>query len=147
MPVSGAKAKPPGEKVHRVPPVHEWIEVERIPYDGPVPLLGPRYRVDPESGLKVRTEWPPRTREWWRVISAMPHCVLWDETDWQYAIDVAEVHARFIEGASGTELRIREKVLGNTMDARRDLRIRYIDPKPEAAPPAEVPDNVHYLNL
>ena len=30
------------------------------------------------------------------------------------------------------ELRMREKVLGTTVDARRDLRIRYVDLEPEA---------------
>ncbi|MEV2236688.1 hypothetical protein [Micromonospora sp. NPDC049891] len=49
-------------------------------------------------------------------------------------MDTAEVHARFVEGGSATELRIREKLLGTTLDARRDLRIRYVDPKPAASP-------------
>jgi hypothetical protein len=29
------------------------------------------------------------------------------------------------------ELRQREKIMGTTVDSRRDLRIRYIDPEPE----------------
>ena len=127
----GAKPKPPGEARHRVPAVHEWTEVPNVPYEGEVPLLPQRWAVDKEEGVKVHLEWPARTRQWWRVISSMPHCVLWTEADWTYALDVAEIHARFIEGANGTELRIREKMLGNTMDSRRDLRIRYVPVKPE----------------
>lgn len=60
----------------------------------------------------------------------MPHCVLWTEADWDFAIDALEVAARFYEGhpPSAVELRNREKQLGTTIDYRRDLRIRYIDP-------------------
>jgi hypothetical protein len=64
----------------------------------------------------------------------MPHCVLWSETDWEYAVDTAQVHAQFSTGDMrvAAELRNREKLLGNTFDARRDLRIRYVDPnRPE----------------
>jgi hypothetical protein len=55
----------------------------------------------------------------------------------------AEAHARFVEGwrgcASGAELRAREKLLGMTRDARRDLRIRYVPaPDPDAPLPANV---------
>lgn len=58
----------------------------------------------------------------------MPHCVLWNEADWEYALDVAHVHARFDEGDMrvAAEVRNREKLLGNTFDSRRDLRIRYV---------------------
>lgn len=59
----------------------------------------------------------------------MPHCVLWSETDWAYALDTAQVHAKFSTGDMrvAAELRNREKLLGNTFDSRRDLRIRYVD--------------------
>ena len=64
----------------------------------------------------------------------MPHCVLWQPSDWQFAIDTAVLHAAFARGdlARSKELRVREKVLGTTAEARRDLRIRYVGA--EAAP-------------
>jgi hypothetical protein len=65
----------------------------------------------------------------------MPHAVLWDEADWQYAFDTAAAKQLFyLSGGAtnGSEVRIREKVMGTTWDARRDLRIRYVDPKEEA---------------
>lgn len=127
MAVAGRKLKPEDERRNRMPPTHEWTEVPDVRYAGPVPALPARWGFD-SDGFKVRQTWPARTKHWWEVISAMPHCVLWNEADWLYALDVAECHARFIEGTSGTELRIREKMLGNTMDARRDLRIRYVKP-------------------
>jgi hypothetical protein len=63
----------------------------------------------------------------------MPHCVLWSESDWEFALDTAFVKGIFhMQGSNvyATELRNREKVLGTTADYRRDLRIRYADPKP-----------------
>ena len=74
----------------------------------------------------------------------MPHCSLWSRADWQFALDTAEVHARFVAGAGATELRIREKLLGVTLDARRDLRIRYVQAA-EGVGDVEAPANV--LNL
>jgi len=132
-----------------MPPTHDWIEVEDVPYHGPAPLLPNRYRTieDDADNHQIRLKWPARTRHWWSVVSSMPHCVLWTESDWQFALDVAEIHARFVEGANGTELRIREKLLGVTMDSRRDLRIRYVAARPEPVASEDVPDNVRYLDL
>jgi hypothetical protein len=65
----------------------------------------------------------------------MPHCVLWSGSEWDFAFDSLEVAAQFHEGDArlATELRNRERVLGTTVDYRRDLRIRYV-PAPEAQP-------------
>ncbi len=53
-------------------------------------------------------------------------------------MDTAIVAAAFHSGsvAAAAELRQREKILGTTLDARRDLRIRYVDP----GAPAETED-------
>lgn len=121
MPLAGRKPKPEDQKRHRNPPTHEWIEVEHRYYDGPKPDPG---------------RLPAATARWWEIISRMPHCVLWDEADWAFAVDTAKVHAIFTTkriGWAATELRNREKLLGTTLDARRDLRIRYV----EQATPAE----------
>jgi len=59
----------------------------------------------------------------------MPHSVLWSESDWAYALETAEVSARFYADGNtqaATELRNRDKVLGLTWDSRRGLRIRYV---------------------
>jgi hypothetical protein len=44
-----------------------------------------------------------------------------------------------------TELRNREKVLGTTIDSRRDLRIRYTEPA--SPPPAGVTNRDQYRDL
>ena len=79
------------------------------------------------------TGWPAATLRWWRAISRMPHCVVWTASDWQFALDTAVIAAAFHAGdyRLAAELRQREKVLGTTVDARRDLRIRYLDPDSE----------------
>ena len=48
------------------------------------------------------------------------------------ALVAAEFHGGNVRVA--TELRNREKVMGTTVDFRRDLRIRYIDPKQPPKP-------------
>lgn len=48
-------------------------------------------------------------------------------------MDTAALKAKFhTDGGTGlaTECRNREKVMGTTVDYRRDLRIRYVEPKP-----------------
>ena len=135
MAVPGAKMKPDGQRRTRHAPTHDWVEVENAPFAGAPDL--PRRR----------TAWPAATRRWWEAISTMPHCCLWSRADWQFAFDTAEVHARFVEGDSGTEVRIREKVLGTTADARRDLRIRYVAPRPAQTESAEVVKLDSYRDL
>jgi len=67
----------------------------------------------------------------------MPHCALWSESDWLFAVDSASTAALYHETGdmrASSELRQRERVLGVTADARRDLRIRYV---PEVAEPTD----------
>lgn len=140
MAVRGTKPKPPGQAVNRNQPTHEWVEVEDAPFEGGPEL--PELRAD-------GSEWPERTRVKWDVWRAMPHAKLWSPADWDYALDCIEVAAKFHESCAvgmATELRNREKLLGTTMDFRRDLRIRYVEPKPEQEP-AEVTRIDDYRNL
>jgi hypothetical protein len=50
-------------------------------------------------------------------------------SDWQFAIDTARIARNLHAGKTSVaaEVRQREKIMGNTFDARRDLRIRYVD--------------------
>lgn len=122
MPIPGTK--PAEERRRRNKPTHDWTEVDDVPFDG-----GPKL---PPTKAGERT-WPTATRRWWKAISRMPHCVLWDEGDWIFALDTACIHAAFHNGdiKAATELRNREKVMGTTVDFRRDLRIRYVEPAVE----------------
>lgn len=136
MPVPGRKPKPESQRVNRNRPTHEWVEVLDEPFAGEAPEL-------PEA-----IGWPAGTRRWWDVLSRMPHCSLWSESDWQFALDTALIAKAFHEGDMrvATELRQREKILGTTADARRDLRIRYVK-QVEAAVPAGVTSLADYRDL
>ena len=133
MAMAGRK---PSERptVTRHKPTHDWTEVADVPYQGDRPELPTsRLVMNPKGELE---EFPiePRTRDWWEAISTMPHCVLWRKSDWQFAVDTAMVHADACHGKTTAmgELRQREKIMGTTVDARRDLRIRYVEPEAEA---------------
>jgi hypothetical protein len=131
MPITGRKPKPPDQRRNRVPPRHDWVEVPNVPFEG-APPLPPFPKVFRPFGFERNPprNWPTPTRCWWDAISRMPHCVLWDQAEWQFAMDTALVVLAFHCGELryGKEMRDREKILGNTADARRDLRIRYVDP-------------------
>ena len=79
----------------------------------------------------------------------MPHCTLWGPAEWDFALDAIELAAQFHEGDTrvATELRNREKVLGTTGDFRRDLRIRYVDPKAEVSTGENVTSLDDYRDL
>lgn len=90
-------------------------------------------RIAQETEARRPARWPAATRRWWRAVSHMPHCALWDESDWSFAIDTASIVASFHNGQLGlaAEIRRREAIMGTTRDARRALRIRYVDPTTE----------------
>lgn len=132
MPISGAK--PSGRPtVNRNKPTHDWTTVPNKPYNGPRPELPLTRQVMVKNGEVEIVPIEERTRQWWQVISSMPHCILWTDSDWIFALDTAMVHASAVYGSvtASSELRQRERILGVTMDARRDLRIKYVDDEAE----------------
>lgn len=138
MPVTGRKPKPAGQAVNRNKPAHEWTEVENTPFADAPPLPETKPNGDP---------WSAATQRWYTAISTMPHCKLWSPSDWMFAEHTARLVAAFDAGdyKQATEIRQREKKLGVTADDRRDLRIRYVDPKPETS--AEVTNIDDYRDL
>lgn len=140
MAIRGPKPKPAGQVRHRNRPVHDWTEVENVPFAG-----GPGL---PERRVCGRP-WPERTRQTWAAWSSMPHCVLWAPSDWAFAYTAIEVAAFYHDGDAklATELRAWEKVMGTTWEALRDQRIRYIDPAPSATRQVSVTWMADYRNL
>lgn len=140
MGVPGTKPKADRTQVRHKNPTYDFTEVDDVPFAG-----APALRDRATGGISVlevgaanSPDWPEATLGWWAVVSRMPHCKLWTESDWQFAMDTAEIHARTMEawrGYTGAELRQREKLMGTYADARRDLRIKYVEPK--AKPDAE----------
>ncbi|MBV8291959.1 MAG: hypothetical protein JOY55_09120 [Mycobacterium sp.] len=126
MGLRGQRPKPPGQAVTRHPR-HDWVEVENVPNTSG-PRLPPRRR----NG----EAWPPWVRERWNSWRALPHTRLWIAADWQFAADTAELLARAADDGGGSvalwsEIRLRERTLGTTWDARLGLRLRYVPPKTE----------------
>lgn len=144
MPVRGTKPKE--HHRHRNVSVHEWTEIEDVPFVGPVPVSLPADRlISDRNGASV-VPLLAATSQWWAAVARMPHCSLWAESDWQFALAsalVADLAFRGVTSAA-TELRQREKVLGTTVDSRRDLRIRYVEPG-AAAKATPVPASVTNL--
>lgn len=141
MPVAGRKPKPEGQARNRNKPTHDWTEVEDVAFGD-----GPKLPSKMPNGLP----WPAPTRRWWASVSSMPHCVLWSESDWQFALDTAFVAGIFhMQGSNvyATELRNREKVLGTTSDYRRDLRIKYVEPVSNGGDDADVVTLDDYRDL
>ena len=118
MGVRGPTPKP--HRRNRTPLVHTWVEVEASP-NRAGPRLPPRRR----NGQP----WPAHVRERWNSWRAMPPARLWQASDWQFALDTIELVARAGDGDASvaliSEIRLRERTLGTTWDARQSLRIRY----------------------
>lgn len=138
MPVVGRKPPAEGEKRINNHALMEWTEVEKVPFEGPWPDLPDTYS-DAVGTPEKDERWNASTKRWWNTIKRMPHAALWDDPDWELALSTAVIHHRFLAGNNGLagELRRREREMGTTADARRDLRIRYIPPS-EGAPMAVV---------
>ena len=138
----GMAGRKPSDRptVTRHKPTVDWTEVPNVSYEGWVPELPVTRQVVDKSGEVIEVPVPDATRAWWDALCKMPHCVLWQESDWAFALDTAMVQAQASYGviSAMAELRMREKSLGTTVDARRDLRIRYVEPEPEVAPLAVV---------
>lgn len=113
MAVTGRKPKPAGQAVNRSAPTHDWVDVVEVPFDGESPDL-------PED-----VAWSGFTRRWWDVVRRLPHAVLWRPGDWLSAVECAFVVEAHWEDPT-SEMRLREKALGLTAEALRDLRIRYV---------------------
>lgn len=133
---TGPPAK--GNKHGRNPNV-EWIDVPAVPFEGESPDLP-----------KVRGKrWPALVEGWWENVRRMPHCVLWTPTDWDFAVEVAYLKLAFwtdfsageVKSTLATEIRRREDMLGVTGEARRKLRIRYVDPSLPVGVAVELDDD------
>lgn len=140
MAVTGPK--PTGKAVSQGRAKVETTDVVNVPYDGPKPELPAERKTMLKNGDVIIVAIGDETKDWWQRITTMPHCVLWQDSDWQFALDTAKVHDAAQNGSMPalSELRQREKMLGTTWEARRDLRIRYIEPEAVKAEIAAVSD-------
>lgn len=99
---------------------YDWTDVPNEQFDGPSPDL-------PSRG---RQRWHVETRGWWEAVRRMPHCRLWTDTDWRFALETALLVEDLWRGElnRAAELRLRSAKLGLTHEDRLKSRIRYVTP-------------------
>lgn len=116
--------------VRRNEATFSWTEVPNTPHTGTPPVRPPSRRVVVVDDKSKQVGLLAATKAWWRVISAMPHCRLWLESDWLFAAETAVIVDDFYRGDTrlAPEIRQRERAMGTTVDARMALRIRYVGP-------------------
>lgn len=139
MAISGLPPKPDGQRRRHAAPAHGWTEIERTPFAGrPLPQR-------PGGG-----RWPRGTAETWRAWSRMPHCSLWTESDWRFAVESLAVAAAFYEtgtAAAAAELRIRQAAMGCTLAGRQGLRLRYVPAGSDGGHDASITSLDEFRNL
>lgn len=126
--------------VTRHKPTVDWTDVLNVPYSGEKPALPEVREIINKAGESTIFPMPEQTVTWYESVTTMPHCVLWSPSDWAFCLDTALIHAQAVTGvvSAMSELRQREKIIGTTVDARRDLRIRYVEPEAESVTLAPV---------
>lgn len=109
------RGRPPKEqKRHRNPLVYGTVEVPDVPFTGPVPI-------------KAQRSDHPNTKAWLKVVSRLPHAILWQDADWAYIAETMRIKDAFEKGDLKLEagLRRRYATIGMTYEDRLKLRIRY----------------------
>jgi hypothetical protein len=81
--------------------------------------------------------WPEHLRARWNAWRQLPHSKLWQASDWDFAFDTDELLAKAADAdgdgsvALWSEIRLRERTLGTTWDARQSMRLRYVASLPD----------------
>lgn len=126
-PGAGRKAVEDRSQVRNRVPIKQWTEVPNVPF-----AEGKKRRLPGLAEI-----WCEQTKKWWDVVRTMPHCLTWEESDWQFAITTALLHNLVWSGEDSkksSELARRERLMGVTAEARVDLKIRYIEPGDDPTP-------------
>lgn len=118
--------EPKLNKIGRTPSA-DWLDVADLPNDGPWPEL---------PALPRKRKWHELATRSWEQIRVMPHTRLWTDTDWTFCHETillkhywfTHIEAGTQTVSEGIEIRRREDQIGTTMESRRKLRIRYVDP-------------------
>jgi len=86
-------------------------------------------------------EWPVVTLAWWNTWRNSAQAATFTETDWDFLVDTALLHARFWKGDEKVagELRLRVAKFGATPEDRARLRMQIGDPEPKK--PSGKPDD------
>ena len=113
--------RPPSENPrNRNQRSYDWTDVPNEQFVG----------ASPDLPSRSRQRWHSETCTWWKAVRHMPHCRLWTETDWRFALETALLVEDLCRGElnRAAELRLRSAKLGLTHEDRLKSRIRYINP-------------------
>lgn len=82
------------------------------------------------SDLPGGIDWPVVTLAWWETWRRSPQSQAFTQTDWDFLIDTALLHARFWKGDEKVagELRLRVAKFGATPEDRARLRMQIGEP-------------------
>lgn len=91
------------------------------------------------TSLREDHEWPDETRRWWLNWRKSAQAQTFTDSDWDFLLETALLHAQFWLGDNSvaSELRLRVAKFGATPEDRARLRIRVTDPN--ASSPVEIP--------
>jgi hypothetical protein len=118
---------PKDVKHGHTPNALSWTEVPDVPFTGG-PDLPP---------LGRNKKWHPLVVKWWAIVTAMPHCTLWRDEDWQDLLELAYDKDFYWKcgdkrtTSQSTEIRRKSDGLGIGLQARQKLRIKYVKPVAE----------------
>lgn len=93
-------------------------------------------------------DWPAQTRIWWDTWRSSAIASELTDSDWQFLLDTALLHAELWagNGAVAAELRLRVAKFGATPEDRQRLRMEIGTPEPAAAPKARRPNRLRVVD-
>ena len=82
--------------------------------------------------------WPSMTKRWWLNWRKSPQSQTFTDTDWDFLLETALLHRRFVKGDASVaaELRLRVAKFGATPEDRMRLKIAIQAPRSAGAQPA-----------
>lgn len=94
-------------------------------------------------------EWPIPTLAWWQSWRRSAQAVTFTQTDWDFLVDTALLHARFWKGDATVagELRLRVAKFGATPEDRARLRMQIGEPKGSSGQGKKSDDDDPYAGL
>lgn len=121
---TGPPPKPAERRARRNQERHSKIGVG-------APGLMLRWESVPQPRLPrlPKGDWPEATKRWWTNWGKAPQAEHLGRTDWDFLLDTALIHARFVQGelALAAELRQRVAKFGATPEDRLRLRFQFAE--------------------
>lgn len=116
----------------------------------PIPTTTIRFERGAQPELPAEYDWPTPTRAWWDNWAKAPQAEHFMQTDWDFLLDTALVHAEVWSGNNerAGELRLRVSKLGATAEDRARLRLAFAEAdEKDAARPAGSTARERYADL